>query len=578
MKKISKMILPIIVSGGCVTSASIATPETKATSLNGNVENINYYSEAFKLEDDGQKIIYPNDSVNVFKTFNRIKIAKSFNLDLIGNRNQMNSNYSNLFPTGIFLPKGKEIEVELKTRNKNNTVKLVFALPGEKNGFKTTNSFESTWLEANQKIKIKTDWDTIVYIKSSSRDEAIVDVHKNKDTIDIPVFNPNQINEKDFWRQYINTSAPFMQFIGKRFIANFPTKRIVGIYKSHKKPYLLTTLLEKWSEIGDFYSKSIGLSPYYYGIANGPIGRMLIDTHDNLTRESAYTNDKYISIQNNRWLYDLFDFSDNGEIWGQRILPHEIGHMYQNLNFTKRYSLEFTNRMLQQLWKFKKSNGEAVSQFENWVSWVESMFEGKEKLRHNEEGIILLFAQLIKGFGSNFLPTLHQYYRTTYNNKELYRLNDENEDELVIATSKVTNTNLESFFKKWGFKLKQSTLKTIRQFKPLSKPIWKNYLYEYTEKFLVEKELPKYQPIAAYNPFLYTANNSIRLLQGETKEDAIERYFIKNNLSILPKSNIKWKYFRNDSQKPIGQDISIVIYDSKNVYSTINRYFLKLVK
>ncbi len=287
---------------------------------------------------------------------------------------------------------------------------------------------------------------------TSSIDVTLESVEAEK-MITIPTFIQDVTQVNDFLDVAKTTNSPFIIFQSEKFFYLVGTSLFLN-YLNYSSLADMNQRTKDIDTIIDITNDFYGLNASYDGVANKASHPIQI-----ITNGSYYAT--YYRIYADAY-YALTGVPGNN--WG---LIHEIGHSYQNVN----YSWDGLGEVLanaaniQVLEHFNATS--VVSNFSGVVNATRSYLakpiaERQFDVNASISAKIGMFYQLYRGFGKSFYPNLNQSYRLM-DSSEKPTTSDQEEQLFMIMASKTAQRNLVNFFKTWGLPISEDTINKINE-------------------------------------------------------------------------------------------------------------------
>lgn len=501
---------------------------------------------------------------------------------------QRSNHHSSLEATGLFLPKGEELIINVTEVPENAEVKV--GQWGEyDNVANITNgklNFAGGTLKLVQGENRMTNTQTggMVYINNLSDSQTLhVSLSGGKKvpfyiqgTSDAALFRADLENAVD---------VPFMELVNEHVIATIRIDRAKDIFlKENQVENFLTyakETVELENQVADLdfdglYSKHKAKQRLH--IANPTTGAgALYCTNYYLGIHSKSTSDRTV-----------FNSKPGQTSWG---LFHEIGHSYQNPYYTWDNMVEVTvniySNYVQSHMAGLHSPFDAVESKNAINAYrrpVKRYFDNKAKdptwsiekeISANPSnyhfGVLGMYIGLERAFGTDFYPVLNRMYRTLPTD-QLPKSNTDKQQMFVLLTSKLVKQDLTPYFDFWGIPITEQTRNKLDQlnFPVLEKEIWKDLLAsEAEEQAGTYRISDQVQPVKSY-PRATQKNQIQELKVQELNRLNVRDYFTDYHSEPVP-SDVTDVVIENDSFWNLStQTITAFIYNQLGVGEKID--------
>ncbi|WP_368024352.1 immunoglobulin-like domain-containing protein [Enterococcus sp. C57] len=393
-------------------------------------------------------------------------------------KERRNTTHNNLEVTGLFLPRGEEITVEVKENPEN--VSLVIGQYGKYENLNSapesigSNPVDYQLTKGINHIT-REDSDGMVYIRNQSYDQTI---HVTlTGGVEVPEFRLGGKNNQATFFQRLNdstTNVPFFVIEGKYVFGTFQMSELKNI----------TPLSEdRLNELASYWDKVYQLTVECYGFNNqaGYAAEKNMNQRIHIANPDsgagyAYATNNYISFQIDTGAsQDILGSKPTDQQWG---FWHEMGHTFQTPQYKfdgmTEVTVNISSMYVQQKLGFPSRLASSSTQ-----KVIDDYFNIDVDKRDFSSLGDELFAQLgmfwslERVFGLDYYKTVSQLYRTM-ETRELPSSNDEEIQTMVKVFSQAANRNLVPYFNQWGIKTTAETEKYCQQFKKLEKEIWKD--------------------------------------------------------------------------------------------------------
>ena len=393
-------------------------------------------------------------------------------------KERRNTTHNNLEVTGLFLPRGEEITVEVKENPEN--VSLVIGQYGKYENLNSapesigSNPVDYQLTKGINHIT-REDSDGMVYIRNQSYDQMI---HVTlTGGVEVPEFRLGGKNNQATFFQRLNdstTNVPFFVIEGKYVFGTFQMSELKNI----------TPLSEdRLNELASYWDKVYQLTVECYGFNNqaGYAAEKNMNQRIHIANPDsgagyAYATNNYISFQIDTGAsQDILGSKPTDQQWG---FWHEMGHTFQTPQYKfdgmTEVTVNISSMYVQQKLGFPSRLASSSTQ-----KVIDDYFNIDVDKRDFSSLGDELFAQLgmfwslERVFGLDYYKTVSQLYRTM-ETRELPSSNDEEIQTMVKVFSQAANRNLVPYFNQWGIKTTAETEKYCQQFKKLEKEIWKD--------------------------------------------------------------------------------------------------------
>jgi hypothetical protein len=467
-------------------------------------------------------VLVPHISAQAAETVNVTAIPRSdpASRTVIEQRSYRHSSFE---VTGIFLPQGEEVIVEVEEEPEN--AQLMIGQWGEYTGVENITDGKLDFGSGTFKLVkgenrfANTKTGGMVYVNNLSDTQTLhVKVTGGckvplyiQGTTDINAFKTALANAQD---------VPFMELANEKAIATVRIDRTKDIFlKDNQADEFLTyaqEIVDLENQVADLSMEgtySANKAPQRLHIANPTTGPgTLYCTNYYLGIHSKSSSDRTV-----------FSSKSGQSSWG---LFHEIGHSYQNPYYTWNDMGEVTvniyaNYVNGHLPGINSPYDAVENKTKNnyYRSAVKRYFDNKAKdptwsmekeiaaNRSNYHfGVLGMYVGLERAFGADFYQMLNRLYRTTPN-AQLPTSNLDKQQFFVIQTSKLTKTDLTPYFDFWGIPITEKTRKELDSlgYPILEKEIWKDLLateaeekagtYRISSQVQPEKSYPRATPL-----------------------------------------------------------------------------------
>ncbi|EOB3456084.1 immunoglobulin-like domain-containing protein [Enterococcus hirae] len=393
-------------------------------------------------------------------------------------KERRNTTHNNLEVTGLFLPRGEEITVEVKENPEN--VSLVIGQYGKYENLNSapesigSNPVDYQLTKGINHIT-REDSDGMVYIRNQSYEQTI---HVTlTGGVEVPEFRLGGKNNQATFFQRLNdstTNVPFFVIEGKYVFGTFQMSELKNI----------TPLSEdRLNELASYWDKVYQLTVECYGFNNqaGYAAEKNMNQRIHIANPDsgagyAYATNNYISFQIDTGAsQDILGSKPTDQQWG---FWHEMGHTFQTPQYKfdgmTEVTVNISSMYVQQKLGFPSRLASSSTQ-----KVIDDYFNIDVDKRDFSSLGDELFAQLgmfwslERVFGLDYYKTVSQLYRTM-ETRELPSSNDEEIQTMVKVFSQAANRNLVPYFNQWGIKTTAETEKYCQQFKKLEKEIWKD--------------------------------------------------------------------------------------------------------
>jgi hypothetical protein len=491
---------------------------------------------------------------------------------------QRGFHHSSFEVTGLFLPQGEEIIVEVEEAPEN--AQLMIGQWGEYNGVENITNGKLNFGGGSFKLVkgenrfSNTKTGGMVYINNLSDTQTLhVKVTGGRK---VPLYIQGTTDINEFKTALTNAQdVPFMELANDKVIVTTRIDRTKDIFlKGNQADDFLTYA----KEIVDLENQAADLSvegsysskkaPQRLHIANPTTGA-----------GNLYCTNYFLGIHS-RTTSDLTVFkSKSGQSsWG---LFHEIGHSYQNPYYTWNNMGEVTvniysNYVSGHMSGINSPYDAVESKTKNnaYRSVIKRYFDNKAKdstwsieketaaySSNYHFGVLGMYVGLERAFGDNFYPMLNRLYRTTPS-QQLPTNNLEKQQYFVIQTSKLTKTDLTPYFDFWGVPITEETRKELDSlgYPILKKEIWKDLLATEAEEkagtYRISKKIQSVESFPRATP---------RIDITELKVQELNRLDAKD-------------YFTDLHSEPTPSKVTSVVFEEKGFWqlsAQTSKVFLK---
>ncbi len=596
-----KVILSISVLGVVVPSAIVVT-QVAAT------ESVKNYKSNFKAFSNLEYSSYSNESSTerfvVQGNKNIITVSDEVKSDTANKSEGRWMYHADHIPTGLLVKKGQTIKINVNEINPGSKPRIYIEAPGEWSGLENTGRVIKS-LKPGENTVVA-DVTGVIYVTLDGTNAKVKYEIENTGLQKVPTFNKGD-DEAKFLEEVKKSESPVVNVVSD-WVVN-----MVGI-KEFKKTFLTSSgtakhsvsvnkTLAKWDQLIQEYTKLSGLSLDGTGT----------------TRKYGHKINVFTPKGGHGWagwngMVSIGQDWFNGVLKGKAewIIGHELGHTWQNGNMSWEGVTETIPNIFAALWQEKYH--ELSTKEKPWNKIVEEQphainnikkamdkggYENFDPVDGSEK--LMMFLQLQKAFGDNFMPSLSQYYRIHHkdniearkglsgidkvlksegldiDNRYGYIVNTKKEEKqqaFIRAVMKVTGYDLVDFFQKWGFKINDETMAETEGKKQVTKAIERNYLEGTNPKKMnVQELIPQYNPIQIDKEDL---NFKVDTFRQEPREVTAAKILTKLKGKIP--SNYKVEVIDDKYLDFHTSKVTINVYDPKNKYATENAFTVELGK
>ncbi len=593
-----KKILYITSAGVVLPSAAVSLTTINSTSkkvMNFSKGNLLSSEYTANLETLGKFVVEGNKNI--------IKMVDNAEHNDITKDEGRLFYHANHLPTGLLVRKGQVINVNIKEMNPGSDPRIWIEAPGTWAGLKNSGTQKASLRKGINKITANVDG--IIYVTlNSAKSHATFEID-NSNLEKVPTFYKGD-DENKFLEQIEKSNTPVVNIVSNWVVNMVGLKRFKEVFLTRQgKPKHSTTIsktLNKWDELVEFYIKQSGLSIGANGINK---------KHDH--KISLFSSKGSFGWANSNGRVNIGDNWFNGTLRGRTewIIGHEIGHTWQNPNMSWSSVVENVPNIFAALWQEKYH--ELSTKEKPWNKIVEEQPGVIENIKNamNNGGFkkfnsiggsekLMMFLQLQKGFGENFMPQLSQYYRIHLRDNirgkrglteiekvtiseglgspknrfsDIVNTTDEEKKQAFMrAVMDVTGYNLIDFFNIWGMEPNKETIFAAKDKMQLTKTIQLNYLNGTNPKnMFVQKRLSAYNPIQIKQEF---KDMNIAVLRSETK--TVTEKTVASLLKGKIPSNYKVEIIGSDFIGHYTRKLMVNIYDPADKFATENAFFIKV--
>ncbi|NQZ28770.1 MAG: hypothetical protein HRT98_00060 [Mycoplasmatales bacterium] len=596
-----KVILGITAMSAVIPATILLTSFTAVEKVSGRKTTTNMFSKMNQSNYSAHETI---DKFVVQGNKNIITVHDEVKSDTSNKLEGRWMYHGDHIPTGLLVRKGQKIKINVDEMSPGSKPRIYVQAPGEWSGLKDTGSERISLKNGDNEVVAPNTG--VIYVTIDGKNAKVKYEIENTNLEKVPTYYKGD-DEAAFLEEVKKSDSPVVNIMSDWVVNMVGTKMFKNTFLTSsgtaKHNVSVNKTLEKWDELVETYTRISGLSTNGTGL-NRKYGHK-INLFAPKGGHGWASFGGTVSIGQN-W------FSGSLKGKAEWVLGHELGHTWQNGNMSWEGVTQVVPNIFAALWQEKYS--ELSTKDKPWNKIVEEQPHAINNIRNamdkggfkNFDSVgwsekLMMYLQLQKAFGDNFMPTLSQYYRINHSKtvegrkglseaEKVLRsegLDTENPFGDIVNTKKeerqqvfmravmnITGYDLTNFFKVWGFKLNEETLANAKGKKVVTKAIERNYLKGTSPKVMnVQELMPKYNPVQISSSDI---DFSIDTLMHEPKE-VTEAKILAKLKGKIP-SNYKVEIVGDKYMDYYTRKVLINVYDPANKFATENGFTIYIKK